>query len=209
MNEEKTTPKHPVTTGATGQVKKFFQNPDKLKWVIIGLASLVVILLIFGAGVKVGTLKARYSYRWADNYHKNFAGPRGGFLGDWQRFPAGDFIGGHGAFGEIIEINPSTSSTSSLQADSGQASFVIRGRENVEKVIVVNEDTVITKGRDKLESDFKVGDRVVIIGSPNDEGKIGAKFIRIFPEDMPAFPYGQDARRTPFPQSLWRKYQNS
>src|SRR3989338_4980905 len=91
MNEEKTTPKQMLRI-ATGQVKKFFQNRDVLKWVIIGLAGFVILVLVFGAGVKVGTLKARYSYRWADNYHKNFAGPRGGFLGDWQRFPAGDFI---------------------------------------------------------------------------------------------------------------------
>ena len=60
MNEEK--------------IKKFFQNRDVLKWIIIGLAGFVVLVLVFGAGVKVGTLKARYSYKWAENYHKNFAG---------------------------------------------------------------------------------------------------------------------------------------
>ena len=99
MNEEKT-------------IKKFFsarggsafggQNRDVLKWVIIGLAGFVVLVLVFGAGVKVGTLKARYSYRWAENYHRNFGGPRGGFLGDLKSFPQGDFINGHGVFGEII-----------------------------------------------------------------------------------------------------------
>lgn len=146
--------------------KKLFRNPDVLKWVIIGLVGFIVIILIFGAGVKVGTLKARYSYRWADNYHTNFAGPRGGFLGDWRKFPAGDFIGGHGVFGEIIELN-----------DSG---FVVKGRGDIEKVVVTTGDTVVKKGRETAEDGFKVGDRVTIIGSPNEEGQIEAKLIRIF-----------------------------
>jgi len=159
MNEEKT-----IKT-----IKKFFQNRDVLKWVIIGLAGFVILVLVFGAGVKVGTLKAQYSYRWADNYHKNFAGPRGGFFDDWRRFPAGDFLSGHGAFGEIIEMK-----------DNG---FVIKDRENAEKVIVTNENTTITKGREKIKDGLKVGDRVVIIGSPNEEGQIEAKFIRVFSDD--------------------------
>jgi hypothetical protein len=162
-----------------------FKNPDFLKRVIIGLAGFVILILAFGAGVKVGTLKARYSYRWADNYHKNFAGPRGGFFGDWRRFPAGDFIGGHGTFGEIIEMK-----------DNG---FVIKGQENVEKVIIVNQGTSIIKGREPISAKggaasagkdgLKVGDRLVVIGSPNEEGQIEAKFIRIFGEDDLKLPH--------------------
>lgn len=155
--------------GEEKNIKKIFQNPDVLKWITIGLVGFIFIILVFGAGVKVGTLKARYSYQWADNYHKNFAGPRGGFLGDWRRFPAGDFISGHGAFGEIIELN-----------NSG---FVIKGREDVEKVVITNQDTTVTKGRETIKDGLKVGDQVVIIGSPNEEGQIEAKFIRVFNED--------------------------
>jgi hypothetical protein len=196
MSEEKTTSKHLAAAGATGQAKKFFENRDAcpvsnernefwcrvLKWVIVGLAGFVVLILVFGAGVKVGTLKAQYSYRWADNYHKNFAGPRGGFFGDWQRFPAEDFIGGHGAFGEIIEMK-----------DNG---FVIKGPENAEKVVITNQNTTIVKGRETIKDGLKVGDRVVIIGSPNDEGQIEAKLIRIFAEDAPGLPMRPDQ---PFP----------
>jgi len=141
-------------------------NRDVLKWIFIGLAGFAVVVLIFSAGMFVGGTKARFSYQWAENYHKNFGGPRGGFLGDWQRFPSGDFIGGHGAFGEIIELN-----------DSG---FVIKGRENVEKLIVTTDDTIVKKGRETVKDGFKLGDRVTIIGSPNDEGQIEAKLIRVF-----------------------------
>jgi len=154
-------------------------NHDVLKWVIIGLAGFVVIILIFSAGIFIGGMKAKFSYRWAENYNKNFAGPRGGFLSDWREgpFSPGDFIEGHGAFGEIIEINPSTSSGTS----SGQAGFVIKGRDNVEKLIKIREDTVIKKIRKTIKKDeLKIGDRVVIVGSPNEEGQIEAKLIRIF-----------------------------
>lgn len=141
-------------------------NHDVLKWLIVGLAGFGTVVLIFGAGIFVGGAKAKFSYRWAESYHKNFAGPRSGFFGDWQRFPAGDFIGGHGAFGEIIELN-----------DTG---FVIKGRGDVEKIIVTDEDTVIKKGRETIENGLQVGDRVTIIGSPNEEGQIEAKLIRVF-----------------------------
>jgi len=143
-------------------------NSDVLKWVIVGLVGFVLVVLIFSAGMFVGGTKAKFSYRWAESYHKNFGGPRDGFFGDWRRFPIppGDFIEGHGAFGEIIELS-----------DSG---FVIKGRGDVEKLIVTTEDVIIKKGRETVKDELKVGDRVVIIGSPNEKGQIEARLIRLF-----------------------------
>jgi hypothetical protein len=144
-------------------------NHDVLKWIIIGLAGFVIIVLIFGAGMFIGGMKARFSYQWAESYHKNFAGPRGGFLGDWRQLPSppGDFIESHGTFGEIIQINDSD--------------FVIKGQGDLEKIIVIKEDTILEKGRMAIKKDdLKVGDQVVIIGSPNEQGQIEAKLIRIF-----------------------------
>ncbi len=149
--------------------KNYFKNPDFLKRTIIGLVFFILILIAFGVGVKVGALRARFSYRWADNYHKNFAGPSRGFFGDWRAAPPGEFINAHGSFGEVIQVN--------------NKEFVVKGNDNVEKVIVVKENTVITKGRDTQTGGVRVGDRVVVIGSPNNEGKIEARFIRIFPEN--------------------------
>jgi len=143
-----------------------------LKWIIVGLAGFVVVILIFGAGMKVGELKARYSYRWAESYHKNFAGPRGGFFGDWRTFPprgdliGGDLIEGHGTFGEIIKINDSD--------------FVIKGQGDVEKIFVITKDTTVKEGAETVKDGLKVGDRVVVIGSPNEQGQIEAKLVRVF-----------------------------
>lgn len=144
------------------------KNKDILKWIIVGLLSFVVVILIFSVGMHVGGSRAKYSYRWAESYHTNFAGPRSGFFGNWRAFPRGDFISGHGAFGSIIELN-----------DTG---FVIQGRGDVEKVIIITSDTIIKQGRETIEDGLKVGGKVTIIGSPNDEGQIEAKLIRIFNE---------------------------
>jgi len=141
---------------------------DILKGIIIGLAIFVVVVLIFGAGVFIGGMKARFSYRWAEEYHKNFAGPKAGFFGDWRMPPFGDFIEGHGTFGEIIKIEGNN--------------LIVKGRENIEKIVLVNEKIVIKSGlKDIKISDLKVGDLIVIIGSPNEEGQIEAKLIRVFP----------------------------
>jgi len=164
------------------------QNRDILKWVVVGLACFGAAVLIFGAGVFVGGTKAKFSYRWAESYHKNFGGPKEGFFGDWKEMPRGEFMEGHGSFGEIIELNTSTS--------SGRGSFVIKGRGDMEKIILTVPETIIKNGRDTVEDGLKVGDKVVIIGSPNNEGQIEAKLIRIFNEDgIKHLPYKQPRMR--------------
>ena len=143
------------------------KNHDILKWVVFGLLGVVVITLVFGAGVAVGEKKAKFSYRWAEQYHNMFAGPRQGFLGDFRNFPRGEFIESRGSFGEIIKIN--------------DTDFVINGQNNTEKVILITDQTIIEMGREALKKeDLKVGDMAVIIGSPNGKGEIEAKLIRIF-----------------------------
>ncbi len=154
-------------------------NRDILKWVVISLAGFAVVVLIFGAGMFVGGMKAKFSYRWAESYHRNFGGPQGGFFGNWRKMPPlpGEFIEGHGAFGEIIELK-----------DNG---FVIKDRGEIEKVIVTTKDTIIKKGMKTVEGDLKVGEYVVIIGSPNEEGQIEAKLIRVFDGELrrPLIPF--------------------
>ena len=143
-------------------------NSDVLKKIIVGLAGFIIGVLIFGAGVKVGTMKAKYSYRWAENYHKNFAGPKSGFFDDFNRgFGDKDFINSHGTFGLIIKIDGSI--------------LVIKGKDDIEKTVLVSDKTEIINRRETVKaSELKVDDQVVIIGSPNEQGQIEAKLIRLF-----------------------------
>jgi hypothetical protein len=150
-------------------MNKFFQSKT-FKIILVIIGCFIVLLLVFKLGMFVGGVKARFSYRWAENYHKNFAGPKGGFFGDWRQPPPfpGDFIESHGIFGSIIKIDGNT--------------IIVKGKDNVEKTILVSEKTTITARRELLKvSDLKVDDQIVIIGAPNEQGQIEAKLIRLFP----------------------------
>lgn len=145
-------------------INKFFQS-KLFKWIICGILSLIVLLFVFKIGMFVGSKRADFAFRWGENYHKNFAGPRGGFFNE---FSGKDFIDAHGIFGQIIKIDGQT--------------IVIEGQDNVEKIILVKEDTTIRSLRDNIKlSDLKVNDYIVVIGDPNDAGQIEAKLIRVVP----------------------------
>ncbi len=146
-----------------------FFNSKKFHYLTWSVAGLIVLLLVFKAGVMVGYKKASFSYRWGENYHRNFAGPRQGFFGNVSDR---NFVESHGTFGQIIKIDGTT--------------LVVRGKNNSEKIIVVKNDTVIRSGGNTVAlTDLKVDDSIVTIGEPNNEGQIEAKLIRIMP-DMPA-----------------------
>lgn len=154
-------------------INKIFQSKI-FQGVVIGLAVLVVLLLVFKLGMTVGIEKADFSCRWSDNYHQNFGGPQGGFMGGLNDR---NFIEGNGTVGQIIKIDGST--------------LVVRGRGNVEKVINVNDDTVIERLRETIKiSDLKVDDMIVIVGEPNNAGQIDAKLIRVMPVPPTSSPSG-------------------
>ena len=140
--------------------------------VALSISVMAVICLVFGGGMYVGYHKARFSYQWGENYHKNFGGPRSGFMGD---FGGKDLIDANGVAGQIIKIDPSTS--------SGQVPMlVIKGRDNIEKIVAIKEDTVIRRLNETVKlSDLKINDFVVVIGEPNENGQIEAKFLRTIP----------------------------
>ncbi|MCX6721253.1 MAG: hypothetical protein NT026_01470 [Candidatus Staskawiczbacteria bacterium] len=157
-----------LTEGKTNETGDKKSHRDLLKWIIIGIVIFVYSFGVFGTGVFVGGMKARFSYRWAENYHRNFGGPGNGFMFDEKMPPPNnEFIEGHGTFGQIIKI--------------GDSDLVIKGQDNVEKVVVFAKDITITIGRRTItKTDLKIGEQVVVIGSPNEQGQIEAKLIRIF-----------------------------
>lgn len=128
-----------------------FLKQKSFKIIVFAVGAVILLLLVFKAGVFVGYKKASFSYRWGENYHRNF----------------GDFINAHGTSGSIIKIDGST--------------LIVKSGDNVEKTILISEKTTITSRRETIKAgDFKVDDRVVVIGSPNEQGQIEAKFIRLF-----------------------------
>jgi len=146
------------------EINKFFQSKT-FKIILWAIAELIIILIVFKIGTVVGFRMANFSYKWGENYHRNFGGPRGGFFGD---FIDGNFIKPNGVFGQIIKIDGQT--------------LIIKDQENVEKAVIVNDNTIIERFRERIKPpDLKVDDNIVVIGEPNNNGQIEAKFIRIMP----------------------------
>jgi len=136
-----------------------------LKGILWGIGVVVIALLVFQAGVFVGYRKASFSYRWGESYHRNFGGPAGGFIPEFRGM---DFMSAHGTFGRIIKIEPPL--------------FIIESPEGVEKAILTSSDTSILRFREKISvSDLKTDEQAVVIGSPNSEGQIVAKLVRVMP----------------------------
>lgn len=145
----------------------FFQS-KYFKGVLVGILCLIVLLMVFKVGMYVGFRKANFSFRWAENYHRNFGGPPRGFFPD---FEGRDFISGHGTAGTVIKVNSN--------------SLVVKDGNGVEKTIVVTDQTTIKKGMITVKlSDIALENHVVIIGTPKDDGTIEAKLIRVFDEDQ-------------------------
>jgi hypothetical protein len=60
--------------------------------------------------------------------------------------------------------------------------ITVEARDNTEKVIVLNSQTVVRRFRDTLQpSDIKAGDFIVAIGDPNAQSQIVAVLIRELP----------------------------
>jgi hypothetical protein len=86
---------------------------------------------------------------------------------------------GHGAVGAIKNI------------DSQNQIVTLQLRDGTTQVVLVNKDTRIEKSGARITlSDLKVGDRITVIGSPDNQGRITARWIRVFIQ--PPLPPGQE-----------------
>ena len=140
-----------------------FTKSKSFTRIIYGLGIFIVILAIFQAGIFVGTRKAEFSGRFGDNYHRIFEDRRlGGQMG------MGMMPNPHGATGKIVKIDLPT--------------FVIASSDNTEKIIRVDNHTLIRHFQDELTTKHLVLDtNVVVLGAPNENGEIEARLIRILP----------------------------
>ena len=136
--------------------------------ILYGVGIVIVLILIFSAGISVGFHKASFGRAWGENYERNFGlMPPNHDLG----FGEENFPNANGAVGKIIKIELPT--------------IIVADKDNTEKVVLIKDDTKIEKMKMEIKSsDLAIDDFVVVIGSPNDKGQIEAKFIRIMPAGM-------------------------
>jgi hypothetical protein len=152
--------------------KEECKKPKIFKTAAIAAGSIALALLIFGAGVSVGIHKARFSYRFGENYERNFMGPRpegpmGVPMGFFRDMEGRDFRNGHGIAGNIVSISDNT--------------IIIKDPQNKEISIAVDDKTVIKDRESDLKiNDLKKDNRIVVLGKPGDNGVINADLIRVF-----------------------------
>ena len=101
------------------KTEEIFQSKI-LKVAAVALLCFIILGFVFGLGIYVGTKKADFSFKWADQYHRNFGGPQGGFFGEFTG-TGDDFTNTNGVFGQIIKV------------DTG--SITVKDKDNIEKII--------------------------------------------------------------------------
>lgn len=152
-------------------MKNFFES-QTFRTVLTAVGIIAIALFIFQIGVFVGYKKASFSFGWSANYHRNFGGPeQKGFMARLPFPPElrdNEFLNPHGIVGTILKID-------------GNTTIIIKGKDNAEKVIIIPENISIFDRKEDIKiSDLKIDDEIMVIGSPNRQGQIEAKFIRIF-----------------------------
>lgn len=141
-----------------------------VKQILVFVGIAVIALLIFQVGVFVGYHKAGSAYRWGDNYYRAFGERRGmPGMGMMDRnFGLKNFPPAHGVDGEILSIS--------------LPNILVEGRDEVERTVNIGDKTLIKKMREDIKpADLKVGDFIVVIGSPDSQSVVNAELIRVMP----------------------------
>lgn len=135
------------------------------KIIAISLGLIVIVLSIFQAGMVFGYRRAQFSDRLGNNYNRIFNGSPERPFGTMRK---GAFPISHGANGKIIRTDFPV--------------IIIEDKDNIEKTILIQENTIIKKFRNTIKpEDLKIDDAIIVIGTPNKDGQIEAKLIRLMP----------------------------
>ncbi|MHB8660557.1 MAG: DUF5666 domain-containing protein [Minisyncoccota bacterium] len=128
--------------------------------VIIGvIGALVLALLIFHAGIAVGSHRSFFGRRGMDRNFRHTFLP-GGFM-----LPYGFIPNSHGAVGTVTAVTLPT--------------FAVQTRDGTSKEILVATSTIIHDGNNESAAAIAAGDQIIILGEPDSQGRIDARFIRI------------------------------
>lgn len=134
-----------------------FLHSHKTRAVLFTLGAIVLLLIVFGFGIAVGYYHAIFASRFGENYYHNFYGGTPGLA------PMNE----HGIVGTVIDVSSSSISVS----DQGKN----------EQSVEILGDTVIREINNTITiGDIVPGDQITVIGEPNTQGQIQARFIRVF-----------------------------
>lgn len=174
-------------------LKEFFQSKT-FSLLLYSIGVILLVLVIFVAGMLMGYHQASVSYRWGENYYRNFVGgPHGG---DFRGLGRDEFINGHGLFGSILSIT--SINNSNINGLSSGEVLVVKDKDNTEKIVLVAPNTTVRRDREAISmKDLQVNMLIIALGTPNNEGQIEAKLIRILPPTFTPPPFSSSIPFTP------------
>lgn len=144
-----------------------FLSSRKIRTTLWILGGLILLFVAFGLGVALGYRRAGFAAGFDADYYRNFIG-----AGATSVAPAGFMMPPpptvtHGVVGTVIDLG-----TSTVSVENGEGN---------ERSVEVPSGTVIREGDQTIViGNMAVGDQITVIGEPNDQGQIVARFIRIF-----------------------------
>ncbi len=146
---------------------------------VLSTGALLIILTVFSLGVVVGFKKASFSYKWGENYERNFGrlpmhldrpdsfGPEGMMPNFMNRLERKDLRNAHGLAGKIISLTDNQ--------------LLVQDRNGQENTVNVTDKTIIKMRMNDLKiSDLKKDQEVVVMGKPAENGVLTADLIRVF-----------------------------
>jgi hypothetical protein len=143
-----------------------FLASRKVRLVLWILGSLIILFVVFGLGIAVGYDRAGFAAGFEKNYSHMFYGASPGGMVGLVAPPMPGAI--HGVVGTVIDLGTSTIS--------------VEDQENNEQSVEVPAGTVIRQGNSNIViGAIEIGDQLTVIGDPNEQGQVVARFIRIFP----------------------------
>lgn len=129
------------------------------------IGALILAMLIFHAGVVVGTHRGEFR---GLGMSRGFRPP---FLPSGFELPHGFIQNDHGAVGAIIAVTLPT--------------FTMETREGTSQTIVVSTTTMIRGIEGGGTGALSVGNKIVVLGELDSQGRINAKLIRIISPAIP------------------------
>jgi hypothetical protein len=147
-------------------LKEFFRS-KVFAGILAGVGITLIAVFLFEAGVTVGYHEATFSERWGANYGKNFGVSNDAMHG---ALPDGNLPTPDGTLGKILSISPA----------SGTSTMIIASAQKPEQKVLIDADTIIRSHEDTLTAaSLTVGESVVVLGTPDEQGEIEAKLVRV------------------------------
>lgn len=148
-----------------------------LVWILVAVGEIALLLLVFRVGEVIGVDRANFNAAWSQNYGRMFGDPRpGGFFESFGSLPPP--VSAFGNAGTVLSV--------------AGGNIIIKDNHNNEKTVAISSSTTIREGTQNIALKYiQAGAGIVIIGAPNGQGQIEARFVRIFPDEPEVTSTGQ------------------